>query len=981
MPDAPSPSADDPLSPERWDRVLSLFHEALDRPPDARTAFLRDACDSDEALYRQVTALLAADAADDDLLHLGSAWTAHLAAERKSMRGTQVGPYRVDEEIGRGGMGVVYRAHREDIGTTVAIKVLRERFPSTDHLRRFLVEQRTLGRLAHPGIARLLDAGVGGDGTPFFVMEHVDGVPITAYCAEHALSLAARLDLFQQLCAAVRYAHANLVVHRDLKPANVLVVEADDGPRVKLLDFGIAKLLGDDEGLSTRTGQHLLTPAYAAPEQVSAAPVSTATDVYALGALLYALLTGRPPLDDDDAAALPDLADRIQHQTPEAPSAVAARHEAPPVPAARLQGDLDTLCAQALRKEPARRYASVEALHDDVGRFLDHRPITARTETWTYRSAKFLRRNRTGALATLAAVLLIGGLIALYTVRLAAERDRAARQAATSDAVLEFLVETLEEGNPNAAPGDTLTIYDIVDRAEARSSTLTDRPLVRAQVLDALGRVRFVRGNLAAADSLFRQGLALRQAALPADHVDLAPSFNHLAEVQTLQGQYAAADSLLQASLALYDPTGTPSAEALSPMRLRAQLRYRQGQYAAADSLYRRVLALHERTPVLEDQALADTHQELGMATFQQGQYAAAAEHFGEAARLFRIAFPEGHHATASALANLASIERVRGQYAAAAAGYKEALAVTRRILGPRHLNIALIQNNLAVTYHRQGRVDTAAAMMAENLQLRQDLLGPEHPAVATAHNNRGEMLLDLDRYDGAGTHFRAARRIREAALGPDHQRTITTLNNIASLYEAQGELARAEALRRDVLTRYRTALGPKHPRVGTALHNLGSLLHTAGDPDAAAQYLTQALALRRAILPAEHDDLARTLEALGALRRDQTQWADAEAAFREALAIRRSTTPDHWATHHTALRLGHVLAQQRQYAAAESLLVDGYAGVARAAAPPAVRQRGQAYLDGLYAAWGRPDRARAMTDSLTRRDVPLPSAPKRPTR
>jgi len=969
----PSPFSSDssPLSPERWDRVLTLFHDALDRSPGARDAFLRAACGEDGALYRQVNVLLAADATDEDLLQTGGVLRADLMAEQGSMQGEQVGPYRIEDELGRGGMGVVYRAHRDDVGTTVAIKFLRERFPSADRLGRFLAEQRTLGRLEHPGIARLLDAGATDDGTPFFVMEHVDGVPITDYCDANDLTAEARVRLFLDVCDAVRHAHGTLVIHRDLKPSNVFVAETDDGPRVKLLDFGIAKLVAGNADDATRTDEHLLTPAYAAPEQVSDGTVSTRTDVYALGALLYELLTGRRALDGPDGS-LSVVIERILHEAPTPPSQVAAQTEASPIPPGRLRGDLDTICQTALRKAPERRYASAEALRDDLQRSLDDHPIAARPDAWTYRSAKFLRRNRTGVLATVGAVVLMGVLITVYTLRLADERNRAERQAGVSEAVVEFLVETLEEGNPNAAPGDTLTIHDIIDRAETRSAALADQPLVRANVLDALGRVRFVRGNVAAADSLHRRALALRKTALPAGHVDLAGSYNHLAEVQTLRGKYEEADSLLQASLALHEQAGTSGAEVLAPTRLRAQLRYRQGRYAASDSLYRRVLALHERTHVLEDQALADTHQELGMATFQQGKYAAAADQFREAARLFQEVFPKGHHATASALANLASIERVRGRYDAAVAGYKEALGITRRILGPRHLNIALIQNNLAVTYHRQGRVDTAAVMMIANLQLRQDLLGSEHPAVATAHNNLGEMLLDLNRNSEAEVHFRAALGIREAALGADHQRTITTLNNIASLHEAKGELARAETLRRDVLTRYRTALGPEHPRVGTALHNLGSLLRKAGDQDAAEQYLTQALALRREILPDAHDDLARTLEALGAVRRDQAQWAAAETAFREALSIRQSATPGHWETHHTALRLGQILAEQGQYAAAEALLVDGYAGAVREEAPPAVRQRGHDYLSNLYADWDRPKRALTVADSLARSGLSL---------
>ena len=969
----PSPSGPPaPLPPERWEAVLSLFHDTLEQPPEAREAFLRAACDSDEALYHQVTSLLAADAMDDSFLATSRPLATRFAPEHSPMQDKRIGPYRVDEEIGQGGMGVVYRAHRDDVGTTVAIKFLRERFPSAERQRRFSAEQRTLGRLEHPGIARLLDAGTTDDGTPFFVMEYVDGVPVTDYCAAHDLDLSARLALFQQVGAAVRYAHAKAVVHRDLKPSNVLVTDTAAGPQVKLLDFGIAKLLADEGDAQTHTNERLLTPAYAAPEQVSKGGISTATDVYALGVLLYELLTGKRPLDVSDTS-LSEAVERILHQLPDAPSTAAAQPAGQadlppvhPVPPDALRGDLDTICEVSLRKAPERRYASVEALCGDIAHFLARRPIAARPDTVTYRAGKFIRRHRAGVAATAATVALLVALVTAYTLQLTTERDRATQQAAIAESVVAFLVETLEEGNPNAVPGDTLTIYDIIERAEDRSEQL-DHQLARANVLDAIGRVRHVHGQFDHADSLFTLSLNLRRAALSPDHPDVAASLNHLAQVYALQGHYAAADSLVTQSLGiLRHAYGGRDGRLAEPTKILAQVRYQQGRYADADSLYGRTVSIDRRANALPADSRADTHQEWGMAKFQRADYAGAAEQYQRAIAYFDEVYPEGHVATASALANLASIERVRGEYEAAADGYREALAMTREILGPRHLNIAIIQNNLAVTYHRQGNVDTAAVMMAENVQLRQDLLGPNHPAVATAHNNLGEMLRDLGRLAEAESHFRTALTIRETALGPEHDKTVTSLNNIATLHEAQGAYETAEPMRRDVLARYRASLGAEHPRVALALSNLGSLLRKKGAHVEAESVLTEALDLRRRILPPVHDDLAQTLRALAALYAAREEWAAAEPLLREALSIHQEATPEHWQTAQTAVRLGQVLLHRDQFAVAESLLVDGYTGLHADLGPDAeATTEAESTLRALYAAWNRPERTPQVIDSL----------------
>jgi serine/threonine protein kinase len=426
------------VTPEHWRRVEEAFAAASDVAADRRPAVLAESCGADHALRAEVEALLAA--ADDGdgaarLRDLIGAEADALVAPGE-LRGRRLGAYRVVDELGEGGMGAVYLAVRDDdqYRTRVAIKLLQRGLDSPHAVARFRDERQILAGLDHPGIVRLLDGGSTDDGLPFLVMEHLEGVPITEHAELRGATVRARVELFLQVCAAVEYAHRQLVVHRDLKPTNILVT---DGGTAKLLDFGIAKLLGDQlerEAARTQTGMHLLTPQYASPEQARGEPASTASDVYSLGAVLYELLTGAPAvrIEGTGLAALQAILD----VEPARPSVVA--------PASRrraLAGDLDNIVLAALRKEPARRYRSVEALSLDLRRYLDGRPVEARPGTWSYRAGKFLRRHRLPVAVAAAGLGLVAVVGALYVLRIvdarrAAERsvvevERARRQTVT----------------------------------------------------------------------------------------------------------------------------------------------------------------------------------------------------------------------------------------------------------------------------------------------------------------------------------------------------------------------------------------------------------------------------------------------------------------------------------------------------------------------------------------------------------------------
>ncbi|MGH7527388.1 MAG: serine/threonine-protein kinase, partial [Gemmatimonadales bacterium] len=563
------------MSREEWERLEEVLDAALELPSDDRVSFVERACGTQELLRNRARAVLgAAERAGDFLERPADAFAAGLlreiAAEAEfglvsdesgSVAGGRLGPYRLVRELGRGGMGAVYLAERDDeqYDRRVAIKVVPAGLLSGGLRMRFLLERRILASLEHPNIARLYDAGVGEDGTPYFVMEYVEGRPIDLHCDEGRLPIRARLALFDQCCDAVQFAHRNLVVHRDLKPGNILV--SNDGV-VKLLDFGIAKLLRTEvDGGTTLTGLggfQPLTPEYASPEQLRAEPVSTATDVYALGVLLFELLAGCWPYHPRDRSVLsyeravleqdPDRPSAAITRTPDDPAVGERRSTTPAGLRRQLRGDLDNIVLTALRKEPERRYPSVQHLRDDVRHYLESRPVSARPATWGYRTRRFVRRNRVGVAA---AAVVVGALIA-GLAGTAWQARAASREARRADQVRQFVVELFQVSDPDRAKGDTITARALLDRGAERLDTeLAAEPELRAEMLAVLGGIYQKLGVYDRARPLLEEALAVRGARLGPRHLDAARSAADLASLLYEQGQYPRAEKLTRSALAV----------------------------------------------------------------------------------------------------------------------------------------------------------------------------------------------------------------------------------------------------------------------------------------------------------------------------------------------------------------------------------------------------------------------------------------------
>ncbi|NNF59640.1 MAG: serine/threonine protein kinase [Rhodothermaceae bacterium] len=848
------------MTKDHWATVQHLYDAASEHPPEARRRFLREACGGDDALYAEVASLLSVET--HHLLE-GRALDAIDLPDILSAEGERIGPYRIEREIGRGGMGAVYLAARADgqFEQTVALKLIKRGMDSDAVLRRFYAERQILARLQHPGIARLLDGGLTDDGRPYLAMEFVNGEPITTHCDRLGLNVDARLDLFRQVCEAVGYAHQNLVVHRDLKPSNVLITETGT---VQLLDFGIAKVLAGDDTpapltVLTAPDQRVLTPEYAAPEQVTGGPISTTTDVYALGVLLYELLTGQRPytFEARTPSAIEHVVGTVQ---PSRPSTVVG--EAPTMHGTpterlrrRLAGDLDTICLTALRKEPERRYRSVEALAEDLRRHQQSLPVMARPDTLRYRARTFMHRHRVG-LAALGASLLVLALVAATAfARVTAERDRAQTEADKAAEVSAFLASMLEGADPLDTPGQTLSAMELLERGAARiEDDLPEQPAVRAAMQHLMGEVYRNLGRYAEAESLLRSALDTRRRLHGDAHVEVAETARALGIVLRRVNRPDAAAPLLREALATQQALlGPEHPEAAYTMRQLASLLRDRGAFEQAETLYRNALAIARATLGNDHADVADIRNSLAVLLETVGRFDEAIVLMQEVIEADRRRGSETNPQLVGSLTTLSVLLRERGDLTGAEEVIREALRINLTVYGESHLETATSLRTLASILRDREQYGEAALLYERALAIRRDALGPDHPRIANLLNSYGTLRMDEGDFNAAQVLFGEALRIYRVQPQPDPAHVSPALHNLAGVYEAMDRPAEAEALYHESLALLRRTMPPGSADLAFPLVSLGSLLNGRGAYAEAAPLLEEAVTIRRAALPPEH--------------------------------------------------------------------------------------------------------------------------------
>jgi eukaryotic-like serine/threonine-protein kinase len=821
----------------RWERIQTLFHEVADLPEPEQRVFLKAACGDDDVLAADVLALVEEDARGASLLDRDLAQVAQEMLDEAvppSLPFKEFGPYRIKQALGEGGMGVVYLAERIDLGSLVAIKLLRDAWLSPARRERFTSEQRTLAQLNHPSIARLYDADTLDDGTPWFAMEYVEGVPLTDYCAQHACSIEERLQLFRAVCEAVQYAHQHAVIHRDLKPSNILVKR--DGS-IRLLDFGIAKQVESLETPAVRdqtsrdhtmTGLRLMTPAYAAPEQVRGDRVGIQTDVYSLGVILYELLAGGLPFDlskltPGEAEAV------IVGCDPGKPSAVAlerAKADAS-VPSANKTAwaDLDVLCLTAMHKDTQRRYQSVEALIRDIDHYLKGEPLEARPDTFRYRLGKFVRRNRRAVSGGALVFTIVVGLVIFFTVRLAKARNAALEEAARTQRIQRFMMNLFQGGDESVGPGDSMRVVTLLDRGVQEAQSLNGDPKVQAELYQTLGTIYDQLGKFDQADSLLHSALDRRKALFGPDSTEVAESLVALGQLRSDQAQYDEAEQFTRQALDMskrHLPATHPRVGKATYTL--GEVLENQGKYDQAIPVLNEAVRI-QSAPGEATADLAESLTELANTQFYAGHLDTSNSLNLRVLAMDRKLYGERHPNVAEDLINLGAIQSEWGHYAETERYYREALDIIQNFYGKDHPETASVMTLLGRSLNSQGRFNEAADLLRESLGIEERVYGEVHPRVASALGELGKVAMQQGKLDEAESDFRRQADIYREVYKGRHYYIGSALANLGGVYMERKQYARAERSFRDALLIYAETLPPDHLNVAIARIRLGRAL------------------------------------------------------------------------------------------------------------------------------------------------------------
>jgi eukaryotic-like serine/threonine-protein kinase len=897
------------MSPSpRFLEIERLYHAAVALPPEARSSFLQQACARDQSLRREVESLLQHDRPDggDFLDHPAVEAAARMLdmgeGEGAIEPGSEIGNYKIAEQIARGGMGVVYRAEQQHpVRRAVALKVIKPGMDSEQVIARFEAERQALALMDHPNIARVLDAGTTSAGRLYFVMELVDGLPVTEYCENRQLDLSARLELFVSVCQAIQHAHQKGVIHRDIKPSNVLVTEYDGKPVPKVIDFGIAKAMHEpltERSMHTQVGAVIGTFEYMSPEQAGSfgEDIDTRTDVYSLGIILYELLAGGPPLDLR-GVAFDEFLRRLRKDDPPKPSSrlrrldpavsmevARKRHSEPRTLARQIRGDLDSIALKALEKDRSRRYGSPADFAADIRRYLRSEAVDAVAPSVTYRARKFAGRHWV-AMATIATFVLV--LIAATAVSVR-QSIRANRETAVAQAVKDFLEDDVllqasptTQSGPGAKPDPHLEVHTALDRAAERIGVkFAGQPEVESSIRDTIGQA----------------------------YIDL--------------GQYQKAREQLERALALRRKLfGEEDPNTLRTTRRLARTAYLLGNYQEAEELSSRTLAVLRRLLGVENRE------------------------------------------TLILMNGLANIYKLEGKYDQAERLYGQTLQLRRRVLGPEDPDTLSSMTNLAVAYLNEGKYAQAETIFSQTLETSRRVRGPESPDTLLAMGNLSFVYVDQGKYAQAEALCIQTLEIMHRVIGPEQDNTLLTTELLASVYADQGKYEQAEALFSQTLETFRRVRGPAHPLTLGLLSDFASMYQRQGKYARAAKSVAEALAGQRLALGSDHPDTMSSVSDLALALLSQGKFAESETLAREAVETDRKKRPDDWQYFRAETLLGASLAGQKKYAEAEPLLLEGYQGMAARKERIRVAEwyhldRAQEWIAKLYQAWGNPDKA-----------------------
>lgn len=777
-----------------------------------------------------------------------------------------IGPYRLVRKLGEGGMGQVWLAEQTaPLERLVALKLIRAGVSDNILLERFESERQSLARMNHPAIARVFDAGTTADGTPYFVMEYVAGIPITIYCDQKRLSVRQRLELFLKVCEGVQHAHQKAILHRDLKPANILVSETDGKPVPHIIDFGIAKAIGGRDPLLTmftRAGSFIGTPVYMSPEQADPdiRDVDTRSDVYSLAVILYELLTGALPFDPTKwrNELRQEQIRKLYEQDPQAPSiqfrkktttetdaatqTAKLRSAEPQQLVSELKGDLDWITLKALERDRARRYGTPNEFAADIRHFLNNEPVIARPTSRAYRMQKYVRRHRLGVSIAAAGVLLLVAfsvIEAMQIRRVTRERDRANR-------IADFMTKMFKVSDPGQARGNSITAREVLDKASHEVDTgLAKDPEMQAQMMHTMGEVYYNLGLYKEAESLLRRALDIRTRVLGPENRDALSSMSSLAQVLTDESQFAEAEKFSRESyegarklLGPGDPDTLLNGLSLSVLLLD------WSRFPDSEGVLRELAANVDKVkdPEMRESIASRIQTNFAIAYAYQGKFADAEKSFRTVYDLSLKKYGPDHPATFNAYTNIGNILLQQDKFAEAETIFKQVLAGERRMLGPEHPRTLLVMGNLGIVYLNQKRYPEAEALYRQLMDLKTRVLGADNRQTLVVKAALADVLRMENKLPEAERLSREALDAERRVMGPDHSDTLVTQNCYGQTLMKEHRYPEAESVLLDTLARRSKALGVKHPDTAETEYNLAGLYALEGKRDNAFLHLNRSL-------------------------------------------------------------------------------------------------------------------------------------------
>lgn len=826
----------------QWRKIKTIVDRAMTLSGREKESYLNSACHDSPDLYNEVQELLQSIEESEKvnfLEPLSRGYQEIIAdmsdnTENKyagtTVTGQEFGAYRIMECIGEGGMGTVYKAERMDgeFHHTVAVKLIKQGLDSKENIRRFKMEREILAGLNHPNIAQLYDGGINSEGIPYLVMEFVDGIPIDQYCNEHRLTIDERLALFSHVCSAIQYAHNNLVIHRDLKNQNVFV---NRNGVVKILDFGVAKLLNSPlDGtplIETQPNERFWTPQYAAPEQVEGAAITTKTDIYTLGVLLYKLLTDVYPLDLEEKN-LVEIGRAIREKTAVPPSRKIKQSELKRCAYQRratsqellktLSGDLDELTLKALRKEPNYRYHSVGQLLDDLDNYHEKKPLVARNDTIRYRAGKFFRRHKMGISVAVTFLVLILGFAAIYSYQVTAERTQAQLEAAKAQQVTNFLMQLFDSNNPNYALGQEITAKDLLQMGAKEIDSMHNQPDLQAAMMSTIGNLYKQMGIYDQSQNFLEQALDLR--------------------------------------VELYGTSELSVVEAMNDLGL---LFLETGDLEKANELISEAYRLDQEQKRSPDIRTASYVNDLGIISLQEGEYNQAEEYFLKAqAILSGLKTPDTQAMKTTILNNLGFLAEREGSFEEALDFYLHSQDLKKDLYGEGHEKAAIGFNNLGRLYSQTGKLDSAEVYHRKSLELRETLYGEEHQYIAQSLNNFGLVLMRQKKYTEAEKFFERSLDMYRKIFGDYNRNVGLVYGNLGMLYYySNKEPDVAEKYLKEGIKIYQEILGPQHPLLFQKHKNLAEFFKKQHKFDEAVLEFQKALNVHRKHFPEKAEEFS----------------------------------------------------------------------------------------------------------------------------